>query len=408
MNPSNTFQVSIIGGGIAGLTLAIQLADAGYSSIVFEKNKYPFHKVCGEYVSMESWNFLERLGLKLSEMKLPHIKKLIISSPSGKALHHQLDLGGFGISRYLLDSKLAETAIKKGVVLLEDCKVSDVKFDGKQFTVETSKGNFISEIAVGAWGKKSNLDTKLVRAFTLKDKTENNYVGIKYHINIDFPDDLIELHNFENGYCGISKIEDGKHCLCYICDSENLKKYNGDIKKMEKEVLMKNPFLKKYFTEATFLFDEPLAISQIKIGYKNAIENNILMLGDSAGNIAPLSGNGMSMAMRSSFVLNGLLNEYFNELPRGRASRYQLKDFFNSEAEPRGINRQPNKKITRIELETKYQLFWKSEFKQRVEFSKLLQKLLKNKSLTNFAISVLKRFSFLRNAVVKSTHGKPF
>ena len=35
-----------------------------------------------------------------------------------------------------------------------------------------------------------------------------------------------------------------------------------------------------------------------------------------------------------------------NELPRGRASRYQLKDFFNSEAEPRGINRQPNKQST--------------------------------------------------------------
>ena len=378
MNPSNTFQVSIIGGGIAGLTLAIQLADEGYSCIVFEKNKYPFHKVCGEYVSMESWNFLERLGLKLSEMNLPHIKKLTVSSPSGKALHHQLDLGGFGISRYLLDSKLAETAKNKGVVLLEDCKVSDVKFDGKQFTVETSKGIFISEIAVGAWGKKSNLDIKLARAFTMKDKTENNYVGIKYHISIDFPDDLIELHNFENGYCGISKIEDGKYCLCYICDSENLKKYNGDIKKMEKEVMMKNPFLKKYFTEAVFLFDEPLAISQIKIRFKNAIENKILMLGDSAGNIAPLSGNGMSMAMRSSFVLNGLLNEYFN------------------------------KKITRTELETKYELFWKSEFKQRVEFSKLLQKLLKNKSLTNFAISVLKRLFFLRNAVVKSTHGKPF
>ncbi len=378
MNNENKDQVGIIGGGLAGLTLAIQMANAGYSCVLFEKNKYPFHKVCGEYVSIESWNFLERLGLNLSEMNLPQIKKLNVSAPSGKLLQHKLDLGGFGISRYLLDSKLAEIAKNKGVTSLDDCKVNDVKYDGKQFTIESSQGNFTCEICVGAWGKKSNMDTKLVRAFTLKDKTEKNYVGIKYHINIDFPNDLIELHNFENGYCGISKIEDNKYCLCYLTDSENLKRYNGDIKQMEKEVLMKNPFLKEYFTEAKFLFKEPLAISQIKIGYKNAVDNNILMLGDSAGNIAPLSGNGMSMAMRSSFVLNQLLVDYFN------------------------------KKITKKELENKYEAFWKTHFKKRVEFSKFLQKLLKNKSLTNFAITVLKVFPFLRNAVVKLTHGESF
>lgn len=378
MTQNNSYQISIIGGGLAGLTLAIQLADAGYSCVLFEKNKYPFHKVCGEYISMESWNFIERLGLNLSELNLPKINRLQISSPSGKLLKHQLDLGGFGISRYLLDSKLAEIAKSKGVILLDDCRVNDVKFEKEQFTIESAKGIFTSEICVGAWGKKSNLDTKLNREFTKGEKSEKNYVGIKYHVNIDFPADLIELHNFENGYCGISKIEGERYCLCYLTDSENLKKYNGDIKKMEEEVLLKNPYLKNYFTKAKFLFKEPLAISQIKIGYKNAVENNILMLGDTAGNIAPLSGNGMSMAMRSSFFLNQLLAVYFN------------------------------KKITRAELENKYQRFWKKQFKKRVNFSAFLQGLLKNTSMTNFAIGLLKTIPFLRKAVVKSTHGNPF
>lgn len=382
----NSNQVSIIGGGLAGLTLAIQLADAGYSCVLFEKNKYPFHKVCGEYISMESWNFLERLGLNLSELNLPKITRLQVSSPSGKLLKHKLDLGGFGISRYLLDSKLADIAKKKGVVLLDDCRVNDVKFENEKFTIDSSKGSFTSEICVGAWGKKSNLDTKLRRvpatvkpAMSLpKGERERNYVGIKYHINIDFPSDLIELHNFKNGYCGISRIEDNKFCLCYLTDSENLKKYNGDIKKMEEEVLFKNPFLKTYFTKAEFLFEEPLAISQIKIGFKSAVENNILMAGDTAGNIAPLSGNGMSMAMRSSFELSKLLSAYFN------------------------------KKMTRAQLEKKYNDFWKKQFKNRVNLSESLQKLLKNTSMTNTAILFLKAIPFLRNAVVKSTHGKPF
>lgn len=370
--------VSIIGGGIAGLTLAIQLADSGISCVLFEKNKYPFHKVCGEYISMESRDFLERLGLDLVELNVSKIQHLHVSSPSGKLLKHQLELGGFGISRYLLDSKLSEIAKSKGVQLLEDCKVNDVKFDTQHFTIDTSKGKFVSEICVGAWGKNSLIDKKLDREFTKVRKTEKNYVGIKYHIKLDFPDDLIELHNFENGYCGISKIEDEKYCLCYLSDSENLKKYNGDIKKMEEEVLMKNPFLKNYFQKAEFLFKEPLAISRIRIGYKKAVESNVLMLGDSAGNIAPLSGNGMSMAMRSSFVLSGLLREYFD------------------------------KKITRAELNHKYENFWKTNFKKRIELSRVLQKLLKNETLTNLTIGILKRIPFLRNIVVESTHGQRF
>ena len=71
MNSSNSYDVAIAGGGLAGLALSIQLAKAGYAVIVLEKERYPFHKVCGEYISLESWNFLEELGLPLSDWGLP-------------------------------------------------------------------------------------------------------------------------------------------------------------------------------------------------------------------------------------------------------------------------------------------------------------------------------------------------
>jgi flavin-dependent dehydrogenase len=374
----NKYQISIIGGGLAGLTLAIQMADAGISCVLFEKNKYPFHKVCGEYISMESKGFIERLGLDLEKLDLPIITRLHVSSPSGKLLKHKLDLGGFGISRFLLDHELMKIAKAKGVTVMDNCRVQDVRYIGQYFIIDTEAGSFTSEICAGAWGKKSNLDTKLKREFTKKSKDEKNYVGIKYHLSIDFPADLIELHNFENGYCGISKIEGNRYCLCYLSDSDNLKKFNGNIKKMEEEVLMRNPFLKEHLTNATFLFNEPLAISQIRIGYKSAIEKNILMIGDTAGNIAPLSGNGMSMAMRSSFHLNKLLLEYFKG------------------------------KISRPELEQQYESFWKKQFKKRIDLSAILQKMLKNRSLTDLTIVTLKRLPLLRDKIVRSTHGKPF
>src|SRR5689334_21885210 len=115
MNNTTQYDIAIAGGGLAGLTLSIQAAKKGYRVILFEKEKYPFHKVCGEYISLESWDFMEELGLPLSEMNLPVIRKLIVSAPNGKTLEHMLPLGGFGISRYKLDAMLASVAEKNGV-----------------------------------------------------------------------------------------------------------------------------------------------------------------------------------------------------------------------------------------------------------------------------------------------------
>src|SRR4028118_913457 len=104
MTNASIYDVAIIGGGLAGLSLSIQLAKAGYNTVLFEKEKYPFHKVCGEYISLESWNFLESLGIHLKEMQLPRINTLQLSSHNGNCFQTGLPIGGFGISRFTLDS----------------------------------------------------------------------------------------------------------------------------------------------------------------------------------------------------------------------------------------------------------------------------------------------------------------
>src|SRR4029077_12409222 len=150
--------VAIAGGGLAGLALSIQCAQAGYRTILFEKEKYPFHKVCGEYISFESWNFLEDLGVPLSQMNLPVIGRLLVTAPNGKELEQDLPLGGFGISRYKLDALLAEIAKRNGVKIIEEAKVANVLFDEKIFNIQYSTHNFQSKIAAGTFGKRSNLD----------------------------------------------------------------------------------------------------------------------------------------------------------------------------------------------------------------------------------------------------------
>ena len=303
MSNSNNYDIVIAGGGLAGLSCAILLSRRKYRVLVLEKEDYPRHKVCGEYISMESRPFLENLGLPLGILSLPTINKLLVTDSRNNFVNAKLKQGGFGISRYMLDSLLAELAMKVGVTLQTKTKVENIEFDNEQFTVLASSETFTAKIVCGTWGKRGNMDIKLNRPFAGK-KTDKliNFIGVKYHIRYPWQQDVIGLHNFSNGYCGISQIEDGKCCLCYLTTAKSLNEHGNSIDRLEQEVLMKNKWLHKIFNEAQFLYDEPLTISQISFDKKEQVYEHMLMLGDTAGLISPLCGNGMSMAFHAAKI----------------------------------------------------------------------------------------------------------
>ncbi|GGN05337.1 hypothetical protein GCM10010967_45610 [Dyadobacter beijingensis] len=372
------FECAIIGGGLAGLCLAIQLADAGRSVIVFEKHKYPFHKVCGEYISMESWPFLESLGLPLGDLALPRISSLGISSDRGFLLNHPLGMGGFGISRYSLDNHLFEIALRKGARVVQECRVTDVQgnFDGG-FQIRTSVGNFTSNTVCGSYGKYAPQFIQLDNPNALNADNQN-YIGVKYHIQADFPSDRIELHNFSDGYCGISKVDRDWYCLCYLTTARNLLENGKDVKQMEEAVLYKNPFLKKYFTNSTFVNRQPFIISNVQFSKKQTDTKGIFLLGDAAGSITPLCGNGMSMGMRASKLLAAELVPLLS----GKQTHYNaLKN---------------------------YQRTWNAAFGTRIRAGYHLQKLFGKSRTTDLALKFLDRIPALTSKLVSLTHGPVF
>ncbi|HEY8688828.1 MAG TPA: NAD(P)/FAD-dependent oxidoreductase [Chitinophagaceae bacterium] len=379
MNNNQLYDICIVGGGLAGLSLSIQLAKTGYRVVLFEKEKYPFHKVCGEYISLESWDFILSLGLNLDEMNLPIIKKLIISSPNGKFIEQQLPLGGFGISKYTMENELYKIAKQAGVKIYEETKVNDIVFNDDAFTISTSGFSIQAKVAAGTFGKRSNIDIKWSRNFVQKKTNKlNNYIGIKYHVQTDLSADTIALHNFKDGYCGISKVENDTYCLCYLTTAQNLKANNNSIPEMEKNVLHKNLFLKQIFSSVNFLPGFPVTISQISFDKKLQVENKVLMIGDAAGMITPLCGNGMSMALHGSKIAFGCIDNFLQQ------------------------------KITRQQMEDEYVSKWKLQFAGRLHMGRMIQRLFGKEFSTNIFVSVLKPFPFIIHRLITSTHGKPF
>lgn len=362
----------IVGGGLAGLSLAILLAQKGYIVLVIEKKLYPFHKVCGEYISMESWDFLVRLGIPLEFLDLPKINHFEITASNGAAIQEDLDMGGFGISRFSLDKLLAERAKESGAIVLEQTICSKYEHTGVHFRVHTNKGIFQSKIVCASFGRHASGN------FHKAAKASENWIGVKYHIELSYPDDNIALHTFRHGYCGISKVDNNRYCLCYLVKASLLNRYKNDIKYLEESELYKNLRLKAIFEQATFLFAKPLTISNITFEAKQPVVDHVFYLGDSAGAIAPLTGNGMSNAMRSAWLLS-----------------LELDSFFQN-------------RLTRKELEANYLDVWNHTFRRRILMGRFVQFFFCNPLLTPFFIMILNRSKWLRKSIMKQAHGERF
>jgi flavin-dependent dehydrogenase len=373
MAADTLYDCGIIGGGLAGLSLAIQLAEKGYHVVVMEKNRYPFHKVCGEYMSMESKAFLENLGLDLSAMDLPLIDTLVISAHDGCKITAPLESGGFGISRHLLDHALAGIAKAKGVELMENTRVLRMQPVNGIYQIETSDKPVSAKIVCGSYGK-------ITPSFVSRSGKHRagKYIAVKYHIKTRLPDKHIELHNFKDGYCGISRVENDTYCLCYLTTVRNLKENSNSIKALEKNVLMRNPHLASIFREAEFLFQQPLAISQIGFDRKYTFHQDLFLLGDAAGAIAPLCGNGMSMAIHASKILAGSISLYLDN------------------------------RISKNELVARYHKAWNGNFGLRIRSGYYLQKLFGRHYMTLLSIKILNRFPGLFKKLIRLTHGKTY
>jgi len=206
-------EVLIVGGGLAGLVSSLLLVKEGHAVTLVEKKVYPFHRVCGEYVSNEVLDFLKRNDLYPDLLDLPQIDTFEFSDTRGKSVFLPLDLGGFGISRYQLDLWLYQLASKQGVKFLTGTTVTDLEFLEKEdvFQVKLSDFQVLQvPVVLGAFGKRSKLDQILERPFFTK---RSPYIGVKYHVRAEGAANTVALHNFQGGYCGFNAIEDGKFNL---------------------------------------------------------------------------------------------------------------------------------------------------------------------------------------------------
>lgn len=352
------------------MAAATRLARRGISVVVYEEGQLPRHRVCGEYVSLEVLPFLHELGLDVFALGAKHLTRFELSSRDGRIFRSLLDLGGFGLSRYRLDEALLDSARKSGAEVVLGARVRDVHAS-KVYNIDCPERPLLARVVLGCFGKRSRLDKMLKRP---NARRRSSYVALKQHYRGAFPSDLVGLHSVAGGYCGISAVEEDRVNVCCLTDSATLKQCGG-LAGFEHRVLRENPLLATYLSRLQPLFAAPLVIGQVDFASKRPVHDHLLMLGDAAGMIHPLAGNGMAMALNAADAVTPLVEQFLTG------------------------------DLTRRELEIAHERSLRGRFRTRMAVSRGLQRLFESRRLSEALCAGAQAMPALARLVMKSTHG---
>lgn len=266
--------ITIIGGGLAGLTLGIGLRQRDVPVTIFEAGKYPRHRVCGEFISGRGAEILQRLGLSellLNAGAIPANTARFFSTRTAAPIR-SLPSPAICLSRFEMDALLAKHFQKLGGELREG---------------ERWRENGSAEV-VHANGRQIHPTPNIWRWF-----------GLKVHARgVELSADL-ELHAFSNGYVGLCKLRDG---IVNVCGLFRHRAGKDDLPERGLELLRGRPgsLLRERLGRAEFQKDSYCAVGGFSLRPQRASHRTECRIGDAMTMIAPMTGNGMSMAIESA------------------------------------------------------------------------------------------------------------
>jgi flavin-dependent dehydrogenase len=310
---SAEYDVVVAGGGPAGCAAAVGLGRLGWRVLLVEAERYPVHKMCGEFMSPEAWGLLARLGVDGAVRAAGAVPIRRVSVTSANAVWRgALPAEGIGVSRWVLDPLLFDAATAAGVEGLQGARVTSIEREGDgPFRVGLACGgearDVTARLVIGAFGKRSRLDRALDRDERARG---GGFVAFKMHHEGADLDDWVELHAFDGGYCGMSHVEGGLVNVCLIARASALRESGGSYDRMRDGVMRTNPALAARLERLAPVMERPVSIAQVTFRTKGPLGRGVLMVGDTAAMIAPLCGDGMAMALRAAELVTPLADRY--------------------------------------------------------------------------------------------------
>jgi menaquinone-9 beta-reductase len=288
----------VVGGGPAGSATASGLAALGHDVVLIERTAKPHHKVCGEFLSVETQTQLQRVGVDPSALGAAPIEQVAVYS-SSRSVTSALPFRAQSLSRFRLDDALLQCAQSNGARLKRDVAVKSVRPDGAGWNVLCDDGETIYcrhfVLATGKLGLRG-----------VEDARDGSLVGLKMHLRLSPEarralEGRVELFFVDGSYIGLELIEDGIANLCFVLPRATVARLGSGWQALQGHLASALPSLAERLAGAEPLWDKPLAVVCPIGGHLHRERGAaVYRVGDRLAHIPPFTGDGLAIALASA------------------------------------------------------------------------------------------------------------
>ena len=289
-------QPIVIGGGPAGSAVAIHLIGAGARPVVYERQPVPGDALCGGFISWKTLERVEKLGIPRAMLGGHAISRLrLVAGKDARSL--ALPRPAAGVSRRRLDGLLLDHARKLGA----EVRQAAVRFEEGRFRLADG-GRLPGDSFFLATGK---YDLRGLGGRRRARSAQDPFLGLRVRLAptpalAEALAGHIELHLFHGGYAGLVLHEDGSANLCMAVRKSLLAAAEGDPARLIGRLGKNHPVL----AERLSALPEGAAIDAIghvPYGWRETHgREGLFRLGDQAGVIPSLAGEGIGIALASA------------------------------------------------------------------------------------------------------------
>lgn len=296
----NSFDVAIAGAGPAGSLLAAKLGKRGLRVVLLEAGTGTKRKVCGEYLCPKGVELLVSgdFGRVLDGRVMRGMK---LFSPSGQSVDSRFPHGSIGLAtrRDILDPALLDCALGVGVKVRLGTRLEAFSHSGGLWKIQAAGESFSARMLVGADGRQSLVARKL----GVTEPVSHKRVALHFFAaTASETPDYGEMHVLRDGsYVGISPTGKRELNVSVVCGAETAK-CGG--REAAERILSLSALLKSRFLP----LDSDVRVSYpISHRVRSVAGPGWALVGDAAGFLDPLTGEGIYQALRSSTLLDQCL-----------------------------------------------------------------------------------------------------
>jgi geranylgeranyl reductase family protein len=295
-------EVVVVGGSVAGAATALHLARAGVSVMVLERARFPREKVCGEGLMPHGVAELRKLGIgnQLEEWSRPF---------SGIAYHVEghtavgrfpasepgLGVRRFGLDRILFEACAAEPRIR----VRTGVKVRKVATNDREAVVETDDGKVLARALVGADGLMSQVRAQLGLA---RKSTEPPRFGARMHVRLPKgrnERDVVDVYIGRRCEFYLTPTGAGEVNVAILCGKQTSRTFGGGLADGLWRLVEEHPALREYLGGSERISDAKLT-GPLRHVTSGVVVDRALLVGDAAGFVDAITGEGMSLALVSA------------------------------------------------------------------------------------------------------------